>query len=224
MHIFFNGDSNMNGEELDDRSQSMANCIAKYFKADSTTNLAVSGGSNDLIYNTTWEWLQNNPKPDLVVIGWTEVHREQWWFEGRFHEILHLDVGYPVPTHFRRRHHLWKTRISTDGNWARIMGYYWHNKIYNLHTYLTEKGIEHVFWNAFNAFPLDDDREHLDWHERYILPYASNSTYVNFCKEKGFREITPGWEHYPPEAHQAWADFVIKEMKRVGRYDSLLER
>ena len=36
------------------------------------------------------------------------------------------------------------------------MGYYWHNKIYNLHFILKERGIPHLFFNAFNArFGID---------------------------------------------------------------------
>jgi hypothetical protein len=49
MHILFNGDSNMGGEELDDKKLGMAGVITDYYGA-TATNLAVSGASNDLIY------------------------------------------------------------------------------------------------------------------------------------------------------------------------------
>ena len=76
MHILFNGDSNMNGEELENKDLSMAGVITKFYNA-TATNLAVSGASNDLIYDSTRQYLQTNPAPDLVVVGWTEHGRDK---------------------------------------------------------------------------------------------------------------------------------------------------
>ena len=119
MHILFNGDSNMSGEELTNRDQCMASVIAGHFDA-AVTNLAVSGASNDLIYNSTLEYLKTNPAPDLVVIGWTEHGREQWYFDGEFHEINQLDVGQRIPEQFRRRYQFWKNHIQKEGEWHRV--------------------------------------------------------------------------------------------------------
>lgn len=151
MKILFNGDSNMAGEELQDISKSMAGIIADYLKAD-YDNLAVTGSGNDRIYNSTLKYLEENTNADLVVIGWTEHAREQWYFDGQFHEINRLNLGRPLPENLKRRYEFWKTHIKHDGDWFRIMGMYWHNKIFNLHTMLKEKKNTALFFQCFCCF------------------------------------------------------------------------
>ena len=223
MHILFNGDSNMNGEELENKDLSMAGVITKFYNA-TATNLAVSGASNDLIYDSTRQYLQTNPAPDLVVVGWTEHGREQWYFNNKFHEINQLDVGNRVPEEFRRRYQFWKNHVQKDGDWHRVMGYYWHNKIYNLHSILKERGIPHLFFNAFDAFQVADISEQLNWHDSFFLPYHQNRCYVNWCVEHGYREITPGWQHYNEDAHAAWANTMIDYMHTHSIYDPIRQR
>lgn len=213
----------MNGEELTDRDQSMAGVITNYFGATST-RLAVSGASNDLIYGSTLSYLENNPAPDLVVIGWTEHGREQWYFDGKFHEINQLEVGQRIPEEFRRRYQFWKNHIQRDGEWHRVMGYYWHNKIYNLHSILKEREIPHLFFNAFNAFQVANTAEQLDWSHYFFRPYNQTFCYVNWCHERGFQEITPGWQHYDADAHKVWADTLIDYMHNHPPYDSICKR
>ena len=111
MKILFNGDSNMAGEELLDRSQSMSGIIAKHFDAESV-NLSLSGASNERIYNTTLAYLEKNPAPDLVIIGWSEHGREQWYLDGKFHEVNNLGVGSNLPDQLRRRYQFWKNYIQ----------------------------------------------------------------------------------------------------------------
>jgi hypothetical protein len=222
MNILFNGDSNMNGEELQDRSRSMIGEISRHL-GGTGTNLSVSGASNDLIYNSTLEYLKDN-KPDLAVIGWTEHGREQWYFEGAFHEINQLDVGQRIPEEFRRRYQFWKNHIQKEGEWHRVMGYYWHNKIYNLHLILKERGIPHLFFNAFNAFQVANTAEQLDWDECFFHPYQQNLCYINYCVEHEFEEITPGWQHYNEDAHAAWAQTLVDYMNQRQVYDSICKR
>lgn len=225
MNILFNGDSNMNGEELDNRDKSMAGVIAEHFGATST-RLAVSGASNDLIYNSTLDYINNpeNIKPDLVIIGWTEHGREQWYFEGQMHEINQLDVGQRIPEQFRRRYQFWKNHIQSEGEWHRVMGYYWHNKIYNMHLMLREREIPHLFFNAFNAFQIPNENEWLQWHDTFFRPYHQNLCYVSWCRERGYKEITPGWEHYNEDAHAAWGKTMIDYMYNHQAYDSICKR
>jgi hypothetical protein len=210
MKILFNGDSNMAGEELMDRSQSMAGVIAKHFDAESV-NLSLSGASNERIYSTTLEYLEKNPAPDLVVVGWSEHGREQWYLNGKFHEVNNLGVGANVPEQLRRRYQFWKNYIQRDEHWFRVMGVYWHNKIFNLHTMLLEKNIPHYFFNAFFAFshPL---KEQLDWKNHFFRPYYQNHCYITWCQQQGYEEITPGWQHFDEQAHKAWAEELIKTM------------
>ena len=211
MKILFNGDSNMAGEELLDRSQSMSGVIARHFDAESV-NLSLSGASNERIYNTTLAYLDKNPPPDLVIIGWSEHGREQWYQNGQFHEVNNLGVGQNLPDQLRRRYQFWKNYIQRDEHWFRVMGVYWHNKIFNLHTMLLEKNIPHYFFNAFFAFP-HPLKEQLDWKNHFYRPYYQNHCYVSWCRERGHEEITPGWQHFDENAHQAWAEELIKTMR-----------
>lgn len=209
--FLFNGDSNTAGCELPDpAAQSMAAVIGRHYGAE-ITNLALDGASNDRIYDSTIEYLKTNSNPDLVMIGWTEHGREQWFLDGRMYEINHLEVGERVPEQYRRRYQFWKYNIQRNEEWHRIMGYYWHNKIYNLHIMLKEKNIPHYFFNTFFAFhgPIE---QQLGWHGNFYQPYAQNRTYINWCQEKGYREITPGWLHFNADAHQSWADELIQAM------------
>ena len=212
MLIYFNGDSNVAGEELPDIQQGMAHVIAGHYGAD-LVNHALSGACNDRIYETTLQYVNSNAKPDLVVIGWTEHGREQWWMDGSYHQINQLDVGQRVPDNMRRRHQLWKSYIKHDRDWHRVMGIYWHNRIFNLHSILEERGIPHMFFNAFFHFHIGE-HEQLDWRGHFFCPYASNRTYVNWCTERGFQEITPGWHHYTADAHAAWAREIIQAITK----------
>lgn len=212
MHILFNGDSNMGGEEIENKDHSMVGVITKFYNWPTTTNLAVSGASNDLIYDSTWQYLQTNPAPDLVVIGWTEHGREQWYFDNKFHEINQLEVGNRIPEEFRQRFQFWKRSIQKNPEWHRIMGYYWHNKILNLHMWLYERKIPHLFFNAFHAFRIVNPKEYHEWHGNFFNPYDQNCCYISWCIENGYEEITPGWCHYNENAHAGWANLMIEYM------------
>lgn len=223
MHILFNGDSNVHGEELENKDLSMAGVITKFYNA-TATNIAVSGASNDLIYDSTRQYLQANPAPDLVVVGWTEHGREQWYFENEFHEINQLDVGKRIPEEFRQRYQFWKHNMQKDGDWHRVMGHYWHNKIYNLHRWLYERKIPHLFFATFNSFFIPNQKEHLDWHDNFYNPYNQNCCYGNWCREHGYNELTPGWHHYNEDAHAAWANILIEYMHTHSIYDTIRQR
>jgi hypothetical protein len=213
MLIYFNGDSNVAGEELPQGQPSMAEVIGQHYGA-AIVNHALSGASNDRIYDTTLQYVKENPAPDLIIVGWTEHGREQWWLDGSYHQINTLDIGTRPPESMRRRYQLWKNYIKHDRDWHRVMGIYWHNRVFNLHTMLKEKGIPHMFFNAFFHFHIGE-HEQLDWSGHFYCPYSGNRTYVNWCIERGFPEITPGWLHFPSEAHAAWANELIQAIAQA---------
>ena len=220
MHILFNGDSNMKGEELENKDLSMAGFITKLYNA-TATNLSASGASNDRIYDSTWQYLQTNSAPDLVVVGWTSYDREQWYFNNEFQEINRLDVGQRIPEEFRQRYQFWKNHVEHDPDWRRIMGYYWHNKIYNLHMWLYERKIPHLFFHTFDSFVIPDQKEHLNWHHNFFNPYNQNYCYISWCNEHGYKQITPGWYHYNEDAHAKWANIMIEYMRTHSIYDTI---
>ena len=99
MLIYFNGDSNTEGTELDNPSeQGFAGKLAKKFNAQHI-NQAFAGASNDKIFRTTEEYLQEcktkNQFPDLIIIGWTEWIREDWFINGEYHSLNSFGLRNP---------------------------------------------------------------------------------------------------------------------------------
>jgi hypothetical protein len=223
MLIYFNGDSNVAGTELPEATHCMANQLARRFDGQYQTkfiNDAVPGASNDLIYDQTRDFLNNpsSPKPDLVVIGWTQFNRVQWflvddWNNGRFWEINKIGVGIPVPDAYKERYQHYVNHAQYDGHWRLVQGSYWHNKIFNLHKLLEYKNIPHLFFNAFDEFILPEQSHHLEWDNRFMSPYSRELIYTDWCARKGYKEITPGWQHYESDAHVHWADEMYRHIK-----------
>ena len=224
MLIYFNGDSNVAGTELGEPGLGMASRLAERFDGKYKTkfiNDAVPGASNDLIYEQTLDFL-NNPnsqKPDLVVIGWTQFSRVQWflvdaWGNGQFWEINKIGVGIPVPAEYQERYDHYVKNVQKDGHWRMVQGAYWHNKIFNVHKLLEYKKIPHLFFNAFDEYILPQEVNRLDWNNTFLTPYSKELVYTEWCQRLGFKEITPGWLHFEQEAHRTWAnvmyDYIIK--------------
>jgi hypothetical protein len=219
MKILINGDSNMCGEELEDRSLGIGGQLCQILGGEEI-NLALSGASNDRIYNTTLEYINKNPAPDLIVIGWSEMCRVQWFLTDQgpeFVEINNLGVGRrEYPPEYDNRLKQWFT-VADNPDYRAALGYYWHERIYNLHKLLEFRKIPHVFFHAFHNFTIHDQ---LDWGNRFMEPYHWCYTndllylsYTQWCAQNGYKEITPGWYHYEPAAQRVWAERVAAYIK-----------
>lgn len=219
MNILCNGDSNMCGTELTDISQGIAPQICNILKG-TEINLAVAGASNDRIYDTTYQYLQNNTAPDLVVIGWSEFSRVQWFVNdngvGKFYEINSIGVGDALPNMYQRRQNHWTKTVCNNQNYRRALSLYWHERIFNLHSYLEYLKIPHVFFNAFHAFSVPDTESQLEWNNTYLDPYDFELTYVNYSARQGYNEITPGQYHYEAAAQVKWAERVSNYVRQHG--------
>ena len=215
MKILINGDSNMCGEELDDRSLSVNSQLCRLLGGDEEINLAVSGCSNDRIYDTTMEYINNNPAPDFVIIGWSEMMRVQWFLTDRapsLYDVNSMGIGQGrFPAHYENRLAHWKS-ISHTSNYRDALGYYWHERSYNLHKYLEYKNIPHVFFHLFESFQIYKTEYKLDWNNRFMSPYYPDLPYVHWCANEGYKEITPGWCHYEPAGQLAWATKVYNHI------------
>jgi hypothetical protein len=218
MLIYFNGDSNVAGTELPESTHGMASKLAEKFDGQYKTkfiNDAIPGASNDLIYEQTLDFLNNpsSPKPDLVVIGWTQFNRVQWflvdeWGKGRFWEINQIGVGIPVPEEYNDRYKHYVENVQSDGHWRMVQSAYWHDKIFNIHKLLEYKKIPHLFFNAFDEFILPGEVNQLDWNNVFLTPYSKELIYTEWCQRRGFKQITPGWRHYESAAHTQWANIM----------------
>ena len=223
MRIYFNGDSNVAGTELDNPTHDgMAYQLARRFDNANGNNKFLNaniindskpGAGNDRIYDTTLNYLSNFQKPDLVIIGWTDFSRIQWFLDEQFYEINHIGVHIDLPDEYQSRYQHWKDNVQRSGMWNVVMSEYWHNKIYNLHSILNYRKIPHLFFNAFDYFKIDSKYQS-SWNNCYLDPYSNNLVYTKYCESKGYPEITPGWHHYPPEAHKHWADLMYNHIKQ----------
>lgn len=223
MLIYFNGDSNVAGSELREASEGMAFKLTEKFDGNYKSkfiNDAVPGASNDLIYDQTMDFLKNpnNAQPDLVVIGWTQFSRIQWFLvddtgHGKFWEINKIGVGLPVPAEYKERYDHYVEHVQRNGDWVLVQSAYWHNKIFNLHKILEHKKIPHLFFNAFEPFLMPEDKFKQDWNSTFLSPYSSELIYTLNVHRRGHKEITPGWQHYDHNAHAYWADIMYKHIK-----------
>lgn len=218
MKILVNGDSNMCGEELEDRSLGISSQVAQILGAD-INNISLSGSSNDRIYNSTMDYVLNQPKPNLVLIGWSEMCRVQWFLDdidpvGEFVEINNLGVGRrEYPEQYARRLERWH-EISNNLEFRTHLSHYWHERIYNLHKFLQSRGIKHLFFHSFHDFKVTDTNDQLDWANCFMDPYNWDNTYVHWCADQGYKEITPGWYHYEPAGQRAWAERIVDYIKQ----------
>jgi len=223
MIIYFNGDSNVSGAELDRPDlHSMAACLGRKLGAH-IVNHAIDGASNDRVYDTTMEFLKSfYNTPNLVIIGWTEFLRMQWFFDSRFYEINNIGVGNQIPPLKQARYDEWKQNVAHDGTYHHYMGRYWHNKIYNMHCLLDHYNIPHLFFNVFNNFDLPPQEAKVDWGNSFLEPYTDKLIYTKWCAEQGYPEITPGKHHYTPDAHEAWAELMYQHL--VTQYPHFKEQ
>ena len=213
----------MCGAELSDLSQGIAAQVCNQL-GGKEINLALVGASNDRIYDTTYAYLQNNPSPDLIVIGWTEFTRVQWFInngEKTFYEINGRGIGNisnigDMPAIYQHRLAHWSDKICNKSYSRDVLSLYWHERIFNLHSYLEFLKIPHIFFNAFYAFSIAEKENQLDWNNVYLDPYDNQSTYINVSKKQGFREITPGWLHFEPQAQKSWAERVINHISQYN--------
>lgn len=208
----------MCGAELNDKSLSVNSQLCRLLGGAKEINIALTGCSNDRIYDTTMEYINNNPAPDFVIIGWSDMMRVQWFLteqaeqEPGFREVncMGVYVGPDrIPVQYENRLAHWKL-ISEISNTRTALGYYWHERIYNLHKYLEYKNIPHVFFHAFEPFNVyqNETKYKLDWNNQFMTPYYPDISYVHWCHAQGYKEITPGWCHYEPAGQLAWATKV----------------
>lgn len=219
MKILLNGDSNMAGEELTDKSLSVASQLCKMLDGEEI-NISMSGASNDRIYNTTLDRVNSGAKFDFLVVGWSEVFRVQWYIihDGRpeFIEFNNLGVGTGMsrcPPEYETRAEHW-LESSKNHEYRVGLCHYWHERIYNLHCYLNYRKIPHLFFHAFYDFQIPQEKYQLDWHHRFLGPYQPHLSYTRWCALKGYQEITPGLFHYEPAAQKSFACLLYDHIQQ----------
>jgi hypothetical protein len=166
---------------------------------------AQAGGSNARIMRTTREHLF---RPDVipgqyfVIIQWSTWERQEWFFEDVWHQVGASGTD-GVPEVLRERYRQFVSAID----W-RACVHDQHAHIWDFHQELQDHGIRHVFFNGNNDFSLIKHQK--PWGLNYIGPYDSKSTYSAWLQRQGFQTVAPDSWHFGPEAHTAWARFVLQ--------------
>lgn len=224
MLIYFNGDSNTAGSELS-KGESFPEIIARYYDAKSI-NHAVGGCSCDHIIRTTRTYIDQckakNAFPDLIVIGWTEWNREEWFRNGRYDtaSMMFKDQMNQLSDSEKSRLEYFETYI-TKPEFTGAAAVYYNNAIYNLHCEFKDLGIPHLFFNAI--LPLDVSKIMLtplpilkhDFENSYFHPYSNKYAMRQWCLDNNFDQVTPGYFHFVPAAQQAWASLLLKQIDQI---------
>ena len=163
---------------------------------------AESASSNSRIIRTTRQYLKNNPKPDLVVIGWSTWEREEWFYDDIWWQVNAGGIGEDWPDAVKQQYKKWVTEFQWQSAMNRS-----HQYIYNFHQELERLGINHFFFTAYEPWTGVDQ---FDWNGRYMEPYNPDFTYYNWLTAKGFKTIRPDSYHFGPDAHAAWAEFLYQ--------------
>lgn len=176
----------------------LANMLGAILQCD-----AESASSNDRIVRTTYDSL-DIVKPELVIIGWSTWEREEWWHEGtqRYWQVNAGGIGEDWPTEIKDQYRGYITNLNYEHAVRNA-----HGKIHQLHRYLVDQKIPHIFFNTFEPF---SNLPKFDWSNSYIHPYDPEYTYYNWLKSHGFKTVRPDSYHFGPDAHRAWAEFLYQ--------------
>ena len=217
MKIYFNGDSHVYGAELNNpAAESMAAHLSTLFDAE-YVNDAVEGSSVDQILLRTRDYIkqckQTNTWPDLMVIGFTDWNREDWFVDGDYYSANSVEWSHPKQFS-GPRYQYYKDYTLANDKFIGSMAKHYNNVIYNLHTELFYFGVPHLFFNCAMSLRCDKDIMTFDWAEFYLKPYQISFNYRNWCRYQGFDEITPGKFHYGSDANQAWAKLLYDHIQQ----------
>ena len=167
---------------------------------------AEAGGSNARILRTTRDWLEHTPVNQdlLIIIQWSTWEREEWHHQGQYYSIM--DNWYKhLPPELSDRYHAWVKTNSPEKLEQNARAF--HEQIYQLHKFLQESNIPHLFYNCMYNFFGVKPAEQKDWNNCYIGPYDNDASYYWYLKKQGYE--SDHWYHFGPDGHQAWADFLV---------------
>lgn len=135
----------------------------------SVCNISAPGGGNHKILRTSMYWLESNPAPELVVIGWSTHERFEFSFDGTVQDYtLDKSGSYPALETFYRYCDLhladWEFGLESTLTYQ-----------YSMQLYLESKNIPYIFCNMYNSIPKDC--QHPVWlasnKNKYYMPHNS---------------------------------------------------
>ena len=213
MIIYVNGDSHSAGHDAGGPEFSYGRHISDALAAEFICD-AEAGCSNDRIIRTTRQYHETN-KPDIVIIGWSTWERAEWEHNGRIYTVS--GGGHSqLPQALQQRYKEWVVHIDSPSTQHDIE-FNTHDKIWDFHKELEQQGIPHLFFNCYSHFFYIESHvmPRHDWGQTYIDPYSKNSTYYFWLENRKYKPSNPEWYHYGPDAHIAWADFLLPAVNNI---------
>jgi len=165
---------------------------------------AESAASNDRIIRTTKQYINEYPQDvtDLfVIIGWSTWEREEWLIDDVYYQI-NASGDDIVPESHKEKYKEYVANI----NWRHKTNKA-HEEIFNLHQWLADKNIKHLFFNGNNNF--SEIRTKFDWNNCYINPYGDFS-YNDYLISNGFFTVSPKSYHFAEDAHTEWSKYILR--------------
>jgi len=144
---------------------------------------------------------------DLIVIGWSSWEREEWKDSSDNYIQVTASGTDSVPEEFGDRYKQWI--IDQTPAVIKEKCEHWHDQIWNLHQQLVDEDIRHIFFNSYNHFDIEDQR---DWGNNYVNPYEQSGTYYHWLQEQGFKTVRPDSQHYGADGHAAWSKFLLPRL------------
>ena len=169
---------------------------------------ASSGGSNDRVIRTTQDWIQLNPTKladTVMILQWTTWEREEWLHDGVWYQVNASGVD-TVPAELAERYKNYVVNIDWTVKTANA-----HNKIWNMHLYLRELGIKHLFFSGHSTF--SDIQNQQDWETSYVFPYSKEHSYHNWLKNNGGVYANAASYHFDANSHRLWANYMLQYIK-----------
>lgn len=224
MKIFFSGDSHTSGSELSDpNTECYAPILANLLNGEIIENASIGGASIDRILRVTEKFLFlcNGSYPDLIVIGWTEPKRHDWFFEHApdNYETVNSDnfLADKAYTLNRKRFAIEK-RMFENTLAENILCKYFQSRIYNLHLKLNHLKIPHLFFNAHTSYYdhiynrqsellIHNEFIEFDWNKRFWNPYHDTHGCFKLWAQYNNYNIT-NYGHAEAKAHESFAKLL----------------
>lgn len=196
-------------------------------------NLGLPGGSNQYIFRSTIEFLQNHINPSeeyIFLIGWTSIHRMELRYDDHqiHRHVIHADyldtkyIPYTLGT-AKELMHTWHHRKLLD-----YAGLFfddiqcldeWAGFAFGLQKILQKKKMKYLMFNTCQELQETPNNKRiiqaLDTNT-YIKPTDSKAYFLEWGMQNGF-EKTECW-HFREDAHIAWAEYLDRECKRLKYY------
>jgi len=239
------GDSHTFGAEIlgENNHYDIGNSLLAYpqklgdeLNIDKVINLAQPGGSNMRIERMLIEYLANNDKPDLVVIGWTVIGR----FE--FCEGLHEDGDYkyreinswlnPDWGKDSEQYTMWKNLlpITTADD---LLAQKYRSILYAMNL-LENKNIPYIMFDVMNDHINQAETEAgdiIEWNGDHktdkLLKEATecknylrgeNMDYWSYVFNTGFDDVAMNGGHANEAGHKHWALKLKQELQHRNIY------